>query len=219
MTRRDNLTNDLFGTPEAPTEETTEEIFDGETTPPTKSDFKEDKYSPPKRGRESGEKIFGAALIGVGAILVNRRIDPPVGRVLQFESPLAAKKIDDAIAGTIIDRLLQPLFRKSDDIEGLGAVLGLPILVGIYERRPEMAPVLEPMLYEVMGVMMDQLAPVMRKEKTKQRRTARSLADMSETFNLPPGTKDPIAAILGGFIFQDMVPPEEGEENAGGTEP
>ena len=210
----DAISSQLFDS-EQPDEEVGDLFGDEQKAP--QNVFKEDRYSPPTKLRSSGEKLLGTAIFSIGSVLVSRRIDPPVGRCLQLESPLAGKQIDEAIAGTFIDRLLQPLFRKSDDIEGLGAVLGLPILVGIYERRPEMAPVLEPMLYEVVGTMMEQVAPLMKKDAAKKRRTARSLADLNEAFNIPPGEKDPVAAVLGGYIFQDYV--QEGEENAGGNEP
>lgn len=206
----DNLTDQLFSSETE--EEISSDIFADEPAP---SLYKEDKYGPPAKTRESGEKIIGTIIFGVGSLLVGKQIDPPVGRCLQFESPLAAKQIDVAIAGTFIDRLLQPLFRKSEQLEGLGAVIALPVLVGLYERKPNLAPAIEPVLYEVVATTMEQVAPLMRKERTKQRRTARTLADLNETFNLPPDVKDPVEAVLSGYIFQDFQGAEETNEAEG----
>ena len=212
----DKISNELFSSDQGE-EEMSVPLFGDEEKAPTREVYKDDGPRP-VRSRVSGEKLLGTAVFSFGSILVSRRIDPPVGRCFQLEAPLAGAKIDEAIAGTFIDRLLQPLFRKSDDIEGLGAVLGLPILVGIYERRPEMAPVLEPMMVEVVGTVLEQVAPLMRKERTKQRRTAKSLAEMNEAIGLDPNEKDPVSAILGGYIFRDMVEAqeEEKEEDASG---
>jgi hypothetical protein len=205
----DSLTEELFGSEGQ--EEVDYKIFADEEPP--EHIFQEDKDGkgrPDKYAtRASGEGLLSTLVMGLGSVLVSRKIDPPVGRCFQFEAPLAGKMIDQTIAGTFIDRLLQPLFRKSDDIEGLGAIFGLPILIGIYERKPELGPLLEGPIREVVASSMDQVAPLMRKETAKRRRTARSLTDISDAFNLPRGA-DPVDAMM-GFIFQDMIPPE-GEE-------
>ena len=88
-------------------------------------------------------QILGA--LGVGLIVTGR--DPGVGMALQFEAPIAGEKLDHAIEGTLVDRFAQPLARAGKAGKDAGAVLALPFLVGLIERRPELYHVLkEPLL-------------------------------------------------------------------------
>lgn len=202
----DEISSDLFSQPEV--EEEIGSVFGEQAAP--EQPYKEDVKPPPNRyaARATGEKLLSTAWFSLGSFLVQRRIDPPVGNVLRLQSPLAGRKIDEAIAGTFIDRILQPIFRKSDDLEGIGVIIALPVMVAMYERNPGMAPVLEPAMRDVLASTLEQVAPLMRAEKTKLRRTARSLADINDAFNIPRGA-DPIDAIMNGFIFADPGIPEE----------
>lgn len=201
----DAITDQLF---DSTNDEEVGGLFDSEDRPPENA-FKEDAKPPPNRkaARSSGEGLLGTAIVSAGYLLVSKDIDPPVGRCLQLEAPLAAQQIDRAIAHTWLDKLLQPLFRKSDDLEGLGAVFALPIVVGLYERKPQWASILEPAMEELVGSTLDLVAPLMRAQKSKRRRSARSMTDINEAFDIPRGA-DPVKYILGGWIFQDSQNPE-----------
>ena len=185
-------------TPEPPTSET----FLNETKPPDRSG-----------SRVSGEGVLTTVWMGIGSVLVSKQIDPPVGRCLQLEAPLAAREIDKAIAGTFLDRILQPLFRKGDQLEGLGAIIALPVMVGLYERKPQMAMMLEEPMKQVMENVLLDVAPLMRTEKSKLRRSARSMADIHEAFNVPlnvPDPKDPtgrkkVKVDPASFIYENWV--------------
>ena len=174
---------------------------------PEKPFASEDK--PPRQTRVKGDDFLSYVAVGAGTLLVNRKIDPPVGRCLQLEAPLIGIQIDKVIAGTFIDKLLQPLFSKGELLEELSAVLALPVLIGLLERKPEWTQILLEPISQSLGKVLEETAPLIRKKKTAQRRYARSLSDISDAFDIPRGA-DPIDAILKGFIFQDMVPePEE----------
>lgn len=178
----------------------TSSIYTEETGP--QSPFKED--SPPTRQRESGEDIIAFAFMGVGGILVNKGIDKPVGRCLQLEAPLVGKKVDEVIKGTFLDKLLQPVFRKSDDLEGLGAMIALPIMAGLMERKPQLAPMLADPFAEVLRATLTQMQPILRNKKNKTRRAVRSLGDdFNETFDIPKG-EDPVPYIIQNFLFQEQ---------------
>ena len=181
------------------TEAPPEHLFKGETVPP--KEYKQ---------RYSGETFLSYGAVAAGTLLVTRKIDPPVGRCLQLEAPLLGQKIDAVIAGTFLDRLLQPLFKSSETFEELGAILALPVLIGLMERKPEWSPILMEPISQSLGSVLEQAAPLMRKRKTKQRSYARSMSDISDAFDIPRGA-DPIEAILRGFIFQDMQVPEPEE--------
>lgn len=206
-------------------------FYDDEAPP--EPDFQEDKVGkrPDRSGiRTSGENIIATAWFGAGALLVNKRIDPPVGRVLQLEAPLAAKEIDQAIAGTFLDKILQPLFKTADSLETVGAVIALPIMVGLYERKPALAPLLESQMKQTLVQVMLDVVPIMNKQKAKFRRTARQLSDVHEAFGIPlkdeQGHKvDPSDWLFNNWVFQaDYVEdlpnePEPAPEPTGNSKP
>ena len=86
----------------------------------------------------------GVSLLGVGLQMSGR--DVPVGRALIFEGPVAGEKLDNILAGTMIDRMLQPLARAGGSAKDLGSILALPIVVGVIERRPNLWPMLQGVL-------------------------------------------------------------------------
>lgn len=181
------MPTDLFADVTEEEINTSEGIFSEQATEPVEEESPYLEETGPERyagPRAAGDELIGMAVAAIGGIFVNRGIDPPVGRALILEAPLAGKKIDEALAHTWLDNLLQPIFRKADDFEGIGAVFALPVLVGLYERKPEWAPMLEPMMVEVIGTTLDEVAPLMRKKATARRRSARSVTEISEAFGM-----------------------------------
>ena len=105
-------------------------------------------HTPPQRKQARialGEGLSWLIGIGGTGLQLSGR-DPAVGRALAFEAPVAGNKLDALIAGTMIDRLAQPLARAGKMGADLGSVLALPLLVGLIERQPHLYPVLEPVL-------------------------------------------------------------------------
>jgi len=205
------------------------DIYAEEQEAPEQPLYEEDKLGRrPDRShlRVSGENLISTVLFAGGGVLVSKQIDPPVGRCVQLEAPLAAREIDKVIAGTFLDRILQPIFRKGDQLEGLGAIIALPVMVGLYERKPHLAPILEEQMKQTLENVMLDVVPLMTRQKAKFRRTARQMSDVHEAFNIPlteegpDGKKhkvDPANYIFANWVFQDAqnLPPEP--ENNGPT--
>jgi hypothetical protein len=161
----------------------------------------------PVQKRVKGDDFLSYVAVGAGTLLVTKRIDPPVGRTLQLEAPLIGQQIDKVIAGTFLDKLLQPLFSKGEMLEELAAVLTLPILIGTLERKPEWAPLLMEPIAQSLTKVLEETAPLIRKKNTATRRTAKTMTDLGDAFDIPRGA-DPVDTILRGFIFQDIPQPE-----------
>ena len=158
----------------------------------------------PAPQRRSARIPLGAGLsqligaLGVGLIVTGR--DPGVGMALQFEAPLAGDKLDQAIEGTPVDRVLQPFARAGAAGKELGAVLALPFLVGLIERRPELYPVLkEPLLRPLVVDMAIQL------EEAGQR-AARRLEEAQRKGSGSRVDSDGLLAML--FEGRPPVPPD-----------
>lgn len=165
--------------------------------------------------RESAANLITLAWGGAGALLAQTGIDVPVGRTLQFQAPMAGNKIDSLLAGTFIDHWLQPIIKQTDKVEGVGSLVMMPVLVGLFERSsPEVGALIEPILREVISQNLVQMAPVIRKRKTQERAAAKAMKEVIDAFGdeIPKGA-DPIQMILQSIFAPPPgytpPPPEE----------
>lgn len=167
--------------------------------------------------RHSTESFFTLAYGTAGAWLVHSGADIPVGRVLGFQAPIAGSRIDQIVAGTWIDKLLQPIVRYQETAEGLGALILLPLMIGAYERKPEVGafPIFEKILRGAVESSLLEMAPLLKKQAADTKNAARTVADIqglgADLGLSPEEMKDPIGAIIGGFFY--MPEPEETGEN------
>ncbi len=145
------------------------------------------------------------------------RHDPPVGRVLVMQAPFVGDIVDEAVKGTIADKLLQPIARTYETAEGLSAIVGVPLLVGMLERHPERAPVLMPMLRASIAPMLVQMAKGALKAEKRRQETVEAMESVAEF--LPPelmalvreGGLSPEDALI-DLIFGPPEPEPEQEE-------
>lgn len=131
-------------------------------------------------------------LAGIGLIRSGR--DVPVGKALIFESPLAGDRLDQAIAGTVLDKLLQPIARAAKTGKDYGGVLALPIVVGLIERRPELFPVLKPIMEPLV---MDMALEMAQSAERTRAANERAMKDMD------PKLRAAAEEIFAGF-FEGM---------------
>jgi len=71
---------------------------------------------------------------------VATRVDPPVGRCLILQAPIAGLVLEDVVRDTVIDRGLQPIARVEEKAELVASLVLPPLLVGGLEaaqRLPE----------------------------------------------------------------------------------
>lgn len=164
--------------------------------------------------RSSGADFFTWCFRGLGTALVQSGRDVPVGRTIAFQAPISGNRLDKLVAHSWIDGLLQPLFRKTSELEGLGAVLALPILVGMFERSPGMAPMLTELLKPAVYATFNELAPILQKQRTDDRRVYRKVANLNEIFDLPKDA-DPFDAFMQAVFSQpEEQPTDDGQEAA-----
>lgn len=128
----------------------------------------------------------------------------PLGRYLQFSAAVSAELLDDAVSGTVVDRvILQPIVKGRGRFDGLAAVLGPPALILAIEQNPERAPMLVPMLKSSIRGALPQMAKAVKKVQAKERAMADAAAELFP--DLEPG-EDPADAIL-AMIFEGWTPP------------
>jgi hypothetical protein len=79
----------------------------------------------PKHARVPLDRIGEAAFDGLARI--TRGLDPALSRTFAVEAPLAGMMIEDGLAGTVVDRVLQPVARAQAKSRVLVALFGMPM--------------------------------------------------------------------------------------------
>jgi hypothetical protein len=130
------------------------------------------KKSPTKKpsirkhhSRQSVEKVIGWGWSMLGNMLEN--VNPPMGRVMEMQGPVAGELLEGVVKDTVIDRVLQPLARAGERGEILFALAGPPLLIGAISARPQMAPLLVPPLREALMSWMRVAGPSLEKKKAE----------------------------------------------------
>ena len=169
-----------------------------------------------KAGRRvSAADTLGDVWSGVGALAI-RTGHAPLGRCLQFQSQVSGEILDDALKGTVIDKVaLQPIAKGRGRFDALGAVLGPPMIVFAIERNPQQIDVLMPMLKSSIRSSLPLMVPAIKRVQEKEARAAEAAAELFP--DLPPGA-DPVDAII-EMMFSDWVPPAPAAEPEPEPEP
>lgn len=171
----------------------------------------------PKASGKAGRRVSAADTLGdvwsgVGALAI-RTGHAPLGRCLQFQSQVSGEILDDALKGTVIDKVaLQPIAKGRGRFDALGAVLGPPMIVFAIERNPAQIDVLMPMLKSSIRSSLPLMVPAIKRVQEKEAKAAEAAAELFP--DLPPGA-DPVDAII-EMMFSDWLPPApapEPEEN------
>lgn len=100
----------------------------------------------------------------------------PVGRVMTLQAPAAGMVLDDALKGSIIDRMAQPLARGAKRGEIVFGVVGPPLLVGAVCQRPELYEIVKPMLVEALKSWIVLSGPKIRKAREREKKLLEELA-------------------------------------------
>ena len=119
--------------------------------------------------RQPAGWLFSMCLQGIGAAMVMTNKEARTGAAINLEAPLAGMKIDNAIAGTFVDRrIVQGLLAGGASAKDLGLVVGFPALVWMADHfpqfnvhlRPFQEMVLAQVLMEVKNLPKSELADV-----------------------------------------------------------
>lgn len=122
----------------------------------------------PPKPRKSVENLIATAW-RIGAQLV-APINLPVARTLDMQAPVAGLILEDVVKDTMVDKILQPLARIEGGGETAFALLGPPMLVGTITARPQMAPMLVPVLRQALYSWMELAGPHIKKVQERERK-------------------------------------------------
>lgn len=168
-----------------------------------------------RRGRQELSTVISLGVNGLGHLVA--RADPPVGKAIELESIGAGPIIDKLIAGTIFDKILQPIIGDAERWKDIGSLILLPGMVWWVERHPEQAPELDMILRELVL----QNAVSMAKSIKSQRQKAKEKSDALQVLQkevlkdfpaeLPPELREDPAGVMLSIIFSAgrTRPPEK----------
>jgi hypothetical protein len=111
--------------------------------------------------RVSVDRLIGRAWGWLAQIA--QPVNLPVGRILAMQSPVAGAIIEDVIVGTPVDKILQPIARFEEKGELAFALIGPPMIVAAITARPNMAPILIPMLKDALRTWITVAGPKLKK--------------------------------------------------------
>jgi hypothetical protein len=132
---------------------------------------------------------------------------------MAYQSVIAGRTLDTAVAGTVLDRaVLQRIAGRGESTRDVAALIGLPAALGIMQMRPELAPVLwEPTKAMLAG----QVRAVLDAKRVEQAEAA-ELARLAEEVGLPMASTvdedghelDVLDSLLREWLSVGIAPPE-----------
>lgn len=169
---------------------------------------------PERRPRFTGKRQSAAELLGMpfeeGAEIVEGALRlPATARMLRMQAPWAGHVLDDAIAGTLVDRVaVQPVVRVQDRIGAVGSVVVPPLLVAQMEMHPERAEVYYPLLRRSIRLAAPYILEGLKKHRKQEQELSEVLEELRQLYAETPeaGTSQANASAL-DLLLADILSP------------
>lgn len=160
---------------------------------------------PAAKGKRKPARVSVEHLVSRGWEAIAKLAQPlslPMSRCLQVQSPVAGMILEDIVAGTVVDRVLQPVARAEEKAEKVLALVAPPILVLAIEQSQQLPPeqmmmrqaFLVPMLKESLRVWLQVAGPKVeeaaRKEAEYQEKFGQTIDEMISLFFPPAPTAE-----------------------------
>lgn len=178
----------LFGTPEPEPEKPPRRLHrkkpppadgTGEQTPKSK------ETKPAQVGRRESLRQMGTGLAKALAFFTSNTGMQGASRALMLQSEAAGPAFDQAVKGTVIDRVLQPLAKVGGNTKDLAALVGLPISTEAYLRDP--SPMTQAAFQAALVASLPQIAAARKTAAKEQAKLEADLRELAEMFGKDPG--------------------------------
>lgn len=177
------------------------EIPAGGILPATKE--KRPKVTKPMGKRQSGADTLSDIWSGLGGLAMRTGTHAPLGRCLKYQAPVAGEMLDEALKGSIVDKMIvQPITKARGRFDLIGAVFGPPMLVLALERNPDQYEILMPLLESSIRNSLPLMVPAIKKVKEKEAKAAEVAAELFP--DLAEG-EDPVRYVI-EMMFAGWVP-------------
>jgi hypothetical protein len=180
---------------------------------------KEKAPKQPRGKRQSGAETISDAWAGIGSLAVRNPAHIPLGRYMQFQAPVAGEMLDEAVSGTVVDKVVvQPIVRARGKFDLMAAVFGPPALIVAIERNPERAELLMPMLRSSIRNALPLMVPAIKRVAAKEAKAIQAADDLFDDddgyrdymrFVEAEGKKPDPADYILSMIFTGWAPAEQ----------
>jgi hypothetical protein len=158
------------------------------------------------RGRVSAADTISDVWAAGGTLATRSPKHVPLGRYMQWQAPVAGEMLDEAVKGSIVDKLvLQRVVKARGRLDLTAGILLPPLLIFMIESNPQLMPTLGPILESQIRASLPLMVPAIKKMKKKQ---ADMQAAAEELFEGDPDfnpNEDPVTQIL-NMIFTGWDP-------------
>lgn len=183
---------------------------DEQNTDPAPAQRKAER-KPRNTGAPRGPRRDASGLLGAGwGLLTNFVPSPAAQRAMAWQAPSAGRALDDALAGSFVDKaLLQKVAGGTDRYKALGVVVGLPVMLALIERQPAMAGVLHQPLRAAIQEGLEASLEAAADAKRKQDRLRAKAAEVGMSMEVDDGQGgqvDLIDAILSELLHGPAEP-------------
>ena len=149
---------------------------EGKKEEPKKAEPKKETRGRPKK-RTSVKSELG--MVWKMAANFVAAVNAPTAKAVVLEAPIAGQILDDAVAGTVIDRwLIQPFAGASDKYGPLVLLIGFPAAVYIADTHPEHRPMVEDYVRKAIVQIMVSTADEMRATAQAEAHASEQLAEL-----------------------------------------
>ena len=161
---------------------------------------RQERHQPGKRRSlaKGGAWIWSAA-----SVIPASQGNWPAARVMEMQADATGLRLDQCIAGSKIDRMVQPWLGDVDRWGELGKMVVLPALITMHAHAP--TPMSMRMLREVVASNMQSMADALVVAQEEAAELAAACSKLETVGLLTPGDPDPV----GTFISMLLAPPEQ----------
>lgn len=159
--------------------------------------------------RVSGADSIGDAWSALGGLISRNPRHRPSGMLLQWQSAAAGEIIDEAIKGTVIDRMIvQKAVKARGRFDLIGSVLLPPAIVFAIEMNPDRAPMLIPVLENSLRNSLPHMVPAVKKARKREEEQAEAIREL---FPDAPEGIDPVKELI-NELFGNWYPVNNPED-------
>jgi hypothetical protein len=168
--------------------------------------------APVRRRKQVNEPI--SDVVSVAGEIAQFAVDPVLGNCLVFEADAAGLAIDHAIEGTFLDRrFVQPAASAGDRFRPVASTLGLPIMLMMISRQPQLRGPLDRYLRAAVVDTITYSIPAMEARAKREQKAAEALDRFKSLDRRYGEAEDPV-----GLLIDDLLGPlPEVEEEAEGV--
>lgn len=161
------------------------------------------------RGRESLAPTITGVYRGLGEALAapGSPFAAPA-MAMMFNAPVVGHAADEALAGTKLDKRLQPMAKRGDKLRALKDAAGLPFIVFLASTRPELRMALRPLGISMLRANVRLLGPELIRQQQLAEEDAAAIADLIEAGLIDepaPGKPMPSVGDLWDSLFAGEV--------------